>query len=39
MLAMAVEMLVCVGIMAWLLNQKRGEKFSANFVMKLILAV
>lgn len=38
MLTMAVEMLVCVGIVAWLLRQKRGEKFSANFILKLILA-
>ena len=38
MLTMAVEMLFCVGIVAWLLRQKRGEKFSANFILKLILA-
>lgn len=38
MITMAVEMLVCVGIMAWLISQKKGEKFSANFVLKLILA-
>lgn len=37
MVSMTVEMLVCVGIMAWLLGRKRGEKFSANFVLKLIL--
>lgn len=38
MITIAVEMLVCVGLIAWLLSQKRGEKFSANFVLKLILA-
>lgn len=38
MLTMAVEILVCFGIMVWLLSRKRDEKFSANFALKLVFA-